>query len=95
MSDVFDGDLMCMLHECFDFGFRYFKSFLILNQSFKVGPSNVGYDTTKGIDLPSNNCKGLYKWDVFSGLFYEGGGGKSIMVVGKFYELYDIWQGWC
>ena len=32
---------------------------------------------------------------VFGGLFVVGGVGKFVMLVGEFFESYDIWWGWC
>ena len=39
--------------------------------------------------------KCLYEWMVFGGLFVVGGVGKFVMLVGEFFESYDIWWGWC
>ena len=59
------------------------------------GSSNIGYDNDEGVDLPSRCSKCLYEWIVFIGVLDVSGVGKFVMTIGKFYELYGVWWGWC
>lgn len=59
------------------------------------GSSKSGYDSDEGVGLPSHCSICLYEWVVLSGLFNVGGVRKFVMAVGEFYDLHNVWWGWC